>query len=150
MSEVPLRYVIDASVGIKLFITEPLSEQAHALFGHLASEPPAEFFVPDLFYIECANILLKYHRRFGRRLEDALNDVVALGKIALRATPTSDLIEDALILAVRHNLTAYDACYVALAERLQIPLITADERLVRMVEQAQWLGDLAIPPLAPA
>ena len=30
---------------------------------------------------------------------------------------------------LRHNLTSYDACYVALAEALDVPLLTADERL---------------------
>jgi predicted nucleic acid-binding protein len=32
---------------------------------------------------------------------------------------------------LRHNLTAYDASYVALAEQLGCPLWTADERLAR-------------------
>ena len=44
--------VVDASVGIKLFLVEDLSEQADALFDHLADQPPARFYVPDLFFIE--------------------------------------------------------------------------------------------------
>lgn len=32
------------------------------------------------------------------------------------------------VLALRHNLTAYDAFYVALAESLQLPLLTADRK----------------------
>ncbi len=35
------------------------------------------------------------------------------------------------IWALRANLTAYDAWYVALAERLEEPLLTADRRLAR-------------------
>ncbi len=31
--------------------------------------------------------------------------------------------------ALRHNLTAYDAAYVALAESLDLPLLTRDRRL---------------------
>lgn len=31
---------------------------------------------------------------------------------------------------LRENVTAYDAAYVALAERLEAPLITSDSRLV--------------------
>ncbi len=30
---------------------------------------------------------------------------------------------------LRHNLTAYDGCYVALAEAIGCPLLTADRRL---------------------
>ncbi|HEX9342612.1 MAG TPA: type II toxin-antitoxin system VapC family toxin [Actinomycetota bacterium] len=32
---------------------------------------------------------------------------------------------------LRDNLSAYDACYVALAEQLECPLLTADRRLAR-------------------
>jgi predicted nucleic acid-binding protein len=63
--------IIDASVGIKLFLVEPLSERAEALFNRLVDDPPARFFVPDLCYAECANILWKYVRRFGYPLQFA-------------------------------------------------------------------------------
>ena len=50
MSEIPLCYVVDASVGIKLFVEEKFSDKAQSLFAHLASETSAELHVPDLFY----------------------------------------------------------------------------------------------------
>lgn len=61
MTEAPSPFdgVVDASVGIKLFLVEPLSDEAHALFAHLTDDPPARLYVPELFFIECANILLK-------------------------------------------------------------------------------------------
>ncbi len=138
-----LRFVVDASVGIKLFVAEPLSEQAHALFAKLTEDPPAELYVPDLFYIECANILLKYVRRFGRSLEDSQADLADMNNLALKPISTADLMADALLLASQKNLTAYDTCYAALAQRLNIPLITADEPLTQAVELAIWLGDFA-------
>src|SRR5512133_4035747 len=98
------RYVVDASVGIKLFVDEEFSEQAHALFTYLAADPPAELFVPDLFYIECANILLKYTRRFGRSLRDSQADLADLSRLALKSTPTADLMENALLLASELDL----------------------------------------------
>jgi len=45
MSNERLRCVVDASVGIKLFVDEPLSDQAHALFAKLTEDPPAELVV---------------------------------------------------------------------------------------------------------
>lgn len=141
MSEESLRFVVDASVGIKLFVDEPLSDQAHALFTKLTDELPAEFYVPDLFYIECTNILLKYMRRFGRSLTDSQADLVDLIALALRPVSTADLMEGALMLASQKNLTAYDACYAVLAQQLNVPLITADEPMVKSVEWAIWLGD---------
>ena len=147
MSDAPLRFVVDASVGIKLFVEEEFSERANALFSYLTAEPSAELYVPDLFYIECANILLKYTRRFGRSLADSQEDVADLKLLALKVTSTADLMEDALLLASAKNLTAYDACYAVLAQKLEVPLITADEPLVQAMDSSVFLGDLDIQPL---
>ena len=148
MSDSPLRHVVDASVGIKLFVEEEFSEQAHALFSHLAAEPPAELYVPDLFYMECTNILLKYMRRFGRSLDDSQADLADLNRLALKSTPTADLMEESLSLGSEKNLTAYDACYAVLAEQLDIPMITADKSLALAIESAIFIGDFVITPYA--
>lgn len=146
MSDSPLRYVMDASVGIKLFVEEEFSEKAHALFSHLTADPPAEFYIPDLFYIECANILLKYTRRFGRSLEDSQADIADLKLFSLKPTSTSQLMEDALLLASEKRLTAYDACYAVLAQNLDVPLITADKQLAEAIESAIFIGNLNLLP----
>jgi predicted nucleic acid-binding protein len=146
----PKNCVVDASVGIKLFVVEDLSDRAHALFAQLAEDPPAQLHVPDLFYIECANILWKYVRRLGYPADQARRDLEDLGRLLLHRTPTADLASEALDLAMAHDLTAYDASYWALAERLSLPLITADQRLVHKLSggggSIYWLGDLALPP----
>lgn len=144
MTESVFRYVVDANVGIKLFVDEEFSEQTHALFSYLAADPPAELFVPDLFYMECANILLKYTRRFGRSLKDSQADLMDLSRLALKSTPTADLMENALLLASQLDLSAYDACYAVLAQQLDILLVTADQPLARKLELAVCLGDLDI------
>ena len=141
MNEGRLRFVVDASVGIKLFVAEPLSDRTDALISKLGKEPPAELYVPDLFYIECANILLKYARRFGRSVEDAQADLVDLNLLALKSIPTVDLMEDAFSQAAQRNLSAYGARYAVLAQRLEIPLITADEPMAKAVEWAIRLED---------
>ena len=68
------------------------------------------------------------------------------------ATPTSVLAPQALVLANAHGMTAYDACYVALANRESAALITADEKLHRRlggsVHQVQLLSALTDALLA--
>lgn len=123
--------VVDASVGIKLFVNEDLSEVADRLFARLAAQPAPQFYVPDLFYVECANILWKYVHRFGYSPENARQDVADLRTLALVTISMADLIEPALNLALTHDITAYDASYVALAQQLDLPLITADVPLAR-------------------
>jgi predicted nucleic acid-binding protein len=146
MNDSPLRYVVDASVGIKLFVEEEFSEQAHALFSYLAAEPPAELYIPDLFYIECTNILLKYTRRFGRSLEDSQSDVADIKLLSLKPSSTAELMEDALLLALENGLTAYDACYAVLSQKLEVPLITADEQLSKAIEFSIFLKDFDLLP----
>lgn len=137
--------VVDASVGIKLFLDEPLSERADALFDHLSDDLPARLHVPDLFFIECANILWKYVRYHSYLREDALLDVIDLGDLGLRVVPTQELIEAALPIALDFGITAYDASYVALSQKLDLPLVTADEPLARRLAggkcDVRWLGN---------
>ena len=124
--------VVDASVGIKLFLVEPLADRADGLFASLAVTPPARLYVPDLFYVECTNILLDYVRRFGYSPEAARQDV-------------ADLAEASLALALEHGATAHDAAYVALAQELSLLLVTADEALCRRMDgtglDVRWLGE---------
>jgi len=56
---VTFRCVIDTNICIKLFVADLLTSKVNQLFTHL-DDPSVEFFVPDLFYIVCANVLWKY------------------------------------------------------------------------------------------
>jgi predicted nucleic acid-binding protein len=129
----------------KRLLVEPLSEQADVLFDHLTDVPPARFYVPDLFFIECTNILWKYVRRFDYPADVARQDIADLIRLPLQIVSTAALAEDALALAVEHGSTAYDSAYVALAGRLPLPFVTADEVLVRRFEETdmdvRFLGD---------
>lgn len=141
-------YVIDASAAIKLFIVDSLSEQAFALFELLTRDPSVVFYVPDLFFIECTNVLWKYVRWGGLNIDAAranLADLVALG---LNVTSTADLTAAALEFAHQYGISAYDACYLALAARYDVPLITADEKLAQTIPGTVWLGDFHVETAA--
>ncbi len=141
-------FVVDACVTMKLFIREPLTDKARLLFDSLKTEPPTPFHVPGLFYGECANVLWKHVRVFGYRPDKAEAHMDELLKLSLESHPTAGLVAGALRIAVAHDITAYDACYVALSERLGLPLVTADKRLVRKLEgtayDVRWLGDMPL------
>ena len=128
--------VVDASVAIKLFLVEEFAEVVDRLFAQLAAEPPARFYVPDLFFVECANILWKYTRHFGYPVDNARRDVADLQALRLHTISTADLLTPALELALTNDMTAYDACYAALAQQLSLPLITADSALVRKLSDS--------------
>lgn len=153
MIATPVACVVDASVGIKLVVTEALSGEAHDLFAHLAHDPAARFYVPDLFDIECANVLWKQVQRSGYPAADAQLNLAALIALRLQRIPVTTLAADALALAAGHGISAYDACYLAASHRLGVPLITADSRLIARLAGTSYavldLAGVAIPPAPP-
>jgi predicted nucleic acid-binding protein len=143
--------VVDASVAVKLWLPEPLAAETRALFA-LSSDPASVFHVPDLFFAECANILWKQVQRGNATTNQVLAHSSDMQALPLQRTATFDLVADALSMALAHAISAYDACYVALAVRLQVPLFTADEKLARRFAGTSiavtWLGNWT-PPQAP-
>lgn len=80
---------------------------------------------PQLLAIEIASVALKKHRRGGA---DIARDGLALLAdldVALFAVPTLEVYD----LALRYQLSAYDAAYLWLAADLKAPLATFDEKL---------------------
>lgn len=85
--------------------------------------------IPDLADVETLSVLRRVHLGGGMsttRLRHAVDDLAAL---PLTRYPALPLLARASRLL--HNLTAYDAVYVALAEALDVELLTGDARLAR-------------------
>ena len=132
MSRLPRAYVIDASVGIKRFLRETQSTEVKALFDRLVRDE-CVFVVPDLFYVECANVLWKKVVREKHPIDKAIADMKDLRVLALTSVPTRDLAERALGISCAYGISAYDACYVALSEQEHVPLLTADAKLASIL-----------------
>jgi predicted nucleic acid-binding protein len=84
---------------------------------------------PELVDLEVASVLRRasrHGRLDDRRAHRALEDLAA---IPLARASHRPLL--ARVWELRENITAYDAAYVAVAEALEVPLLTADERLHR-------------------
>jgi predicted nucleic acid-binding protein len=82
---------------------------------------------PELVFLEVASVLRRATRAAGldaRRAGQALAD---LSGLPLRTAPHLPLLARAWEL--RDNATVYDGAYLALAELLDAPLLTADKRL---------------------
>lgn len=125
----PNAAVVDASVLIKVFLPEDGSEAATGLIQN--SGTAAVRAVPDLAYLECANILWKWVRRRMLAADLARASVADLRALPLDIWASAELIGPALEIALTFDITAYGAAYVALADLLGLPLITADDVLVR-------------------
>jgi predicted nucleic acid-binding protein len=123
---------VDASLVAKLlFPEEESSTQAFALMAdELSAEQP--MIAPPLLPIEVTNILRQRMRREGLSLERARELLRQFLAIPINLKAPEGLYDEALVLAdAQNHPAAYDAHYVALAQRMGCDLWTADERLMR-------------------
>lgn len=82
---------------------------------------------PHLLDVEVAQVLRRYAAA-GRLTSDrGLEALADLSDLPIHRYPHDVLLPR--IWELRHNVTAYDAAYLALAETLAAPLVTCDGRL---------------------
>ena len=144
MNAVPRRCVIDASILVKCLIPEVETHFVRQFLRDLLTDTAAIVAVPDLLYAECANVLWKKAQRGEVDMRIAENNLTELLSMELSVTLTRELIIRAIRLSCDHHISAYDACYLTLAERLDVPLLTADERLAsRLADSSHVVMTLA-------
>lgn len=88
-----------------------------------------EVHVPHLADLEVTEAARGWLLRGHLTVEQATTGVDALASLPLVRHGHAVLLQR--VWSLRDNLTSYDACYVALAERLDAVLVTADRRLGR-------------------
>ena len=123
-------YVVDASVAVKWFIKEREDDRKAAFaLRRRHIEGQSRMIVPELFLLEVPNAI----KASKRASEDELSKVITtLHDLDLQIERHSwDVLRKANAIAWAYNLTWYDGVYVALAEVLGYPLVTADEALMR-------------------
>jgi predicted nucleic acid-binding protein len=138
-------WVVDASVAAKWLLPaagEGLLDQANRLVAlHVRRE--LQLLAPDLIEAELGNVLWKAVRRNRISQAEAETSLRNFAALAIQVIPTSDLLNQALQIAVACDWSFYDSLYVALALSTETELITADERLVNALGSrfpVRWLG----------
>jgi predicted nucleic acid-binding protein len=117
--------VVDASALLEVLLrTAAAAEVETRLFGG------DTLHAPHLLDLEVAQVLRRYERAgelTARRAGEALADLAAF---RIERYPHHLFLPR--VWALRQNATAYDACYLALAEALDAPLVTRDRRLAKV------------------
>jgi len=121
-------YVFDASVLAALYVKEGGSRAAEAAFSYVI-EAEHQVHAPDFALLEVANVLWKRVRRSEVTGDAALRAVNDLSATPIHFHPTGLLAPQALVLALAHGFTSYDATYVALATRVGATVVTNNRRL---------------------
>jgi predicted nucleic acid-binding protein len=115
--------VLDASVVVELLTNGALADSLR----HELARNSDSFIVPHLLDVEVASALRKLVA--GRRIDSHRCEDVLAGLRALPAERYSHIPLLGRIWELRHNFTAYEAAYIALAEATNSVLYTSDEKL---------------------
>jgi predicted nucleic acid-binding protein len=122
------KFVLDGSVTVAWFFEDETDDYAESVEDSLVSATPI---VPSLWRLEVANALLVGERR-KRTTEAKVTTFLSLLKrlpIALDDETGARAWQESLALARAHNLSVYDAAYLELSLRRNLPLATIDGRL---------------------
>ena len=117
--------VLDASALVELLLHTPAGDVSAARVG----DPSVGLHVPHLVDIEVVHTLRRYVRTGAVAASEAVAAIEDLHALDLQRHPHEPYLDR--IWALRENLSAYDAMYVALAEALDTVVLTCDAPLSR-------------------
>lgn len=115
--------VLDASAIIDWLLQTPAGQRIEQrIYAH--HDTLHSVHLLDVEFVQVLRRLVRAGTLGPKRAEQAIEDMAAL-----RITRYAPVLLIQRIWRLRQNLSAYDAAYVALAEKLQAPLITRDQRI---------------------
>ena len=139
------RIVIDASVALKWRLRdEEATGQADTLLDDFLAGNLV-LLTPTLFDYEIANALRMAVTRQRLSEQEAVATPDDFSRYTIARYDFANLSMRTLQLSGRHQRSAYDSAYLALAELQGVWLFTGDKRLFNAVRQSlawvKWIGD---------
>ncbi|NBW01192.1 MAG: PIN domain-containing protein [Betaproteobacteria bacterium] len=121
-------FVLDNSVAICWFLKSQSTPYSEMALRRVANG--ATLAVPGLWISEFINVISKAVQM--RALDSNSAEAILMHAKALPILPKpAPELADVFTLTERYRISAYDATYLELALRLQLPLATADARLAK-------------------
>lgn len=124
---------------------EPLVPQALVLLEQYLSGE-TEIRIPELLFYELGNTIKHKSHLLDGSEQTILRNIFALGLTVHRLDIT--LAQEVLRTALAHDLTFYDATFIALAQSVRCNFITADRKLYQKLRArpfVRFLGDVNLP-----
>ena len=133
--------VLDASIFAAFLLREPQGRKLDAVLAEVA-EGRCAIWIPALFPFEMTNLLVQGQRQ-GRLSDHEVRQRMEEWRLVPMTSdppPSPDVCRRIEQLARELGLSAYDASYVELAERIGADLLTLDKALLRLRKSRPWIG----------
>ena len=124
--------ILDSSVIAKWFFPEESGQLALKIKDDFTANVTS-ISAPLLLYWEINNLLKTATKRSRITAKSAVSVYEAFLKLNFIVYSSEELMAKTLKIAIRFDISSYDASYVALAEYLQKPFFTADQKLLSKV-----------------
>lgn len=123
-------FVVDNSVVMSWCFGDEKEKYADEVLGLLEE---CEAFVPGVWPLEAANVLLVAQRKKRLNKADAVRFLNLVRALPIRVVPetTERVFGDIIALAHETGLSSYDAAYLDLAMREGLPIATLDVNMRR-------------------
>ena len=121
-------FVVDCSVTMAWHFEDENSSYADKVLGTLG---PSEALAPAVWALEVSNVLLVGEKHGRTTSAKARRFVALIRSLPIRVVDHSParVFDEVLGLARDQNLTSYDAAYLDLARRLEMPIASIDRRI---------------------
>lgn len=141
-----MKIVLDAASFLSFILEDEFTAGTEAMIGAVEAFGAV---VPAIWLYEIENALLMAERA-GRIDRDGFNsglEAAKDAKIAVEALGPEVVFGGAAAAARKYGLSVYDAAYLDLAYRRNIPLMTLDKRLFNAASDLQLAWDKGYSPL---
>ena len=131
-------FVLDNSVAMRWHLaSEKASDQKYAELV-LMSLADVSAMVPNLWHLEAANVLLGAEKRGDATLGDIEGFMAQLENLPIHVDPltANNSFGRTMSLAREYKLSSYDAAYLELAVRENLPIASLDKDLLKAAKKA--------------
>ena len=129
-----MRFVLDCSLTMSWCFDDEKTEKGDQILESLTED--TSIIVPTLWQLEVTNVLTLAERRGRITTGQTLVIMDFLSDLPIMIDENTYDFKEIYILAKTYNLTSYDAAYLDLALKNQVPLGTLYTKLIEACRQA--------------
>lgn len=131
-------FVLDNSVAMRWHLASDKASDQRYAESVLSSLAGADAEVPNLWHLEATNVLIGAERRGDTTMGEIERFIAQLENLPIQvdALTANHGFTRTMSLARAYKLSSYDAAYLELAIRKDLPLATLDKNLLKAAKKA--------------